>query len=50
VWLSNNRGTRFANYHVSLTPKEAEYWRFSQEEMGLKDVPAFIDFVLATTG
>jgi len=50
VWLGNNRGTRYSNYHTSLSPKEAEYWRFSQEEMGLKDVPAFIDYVLGATG
>ena len=50
VWLGNNRGTRYAQYHLTLDPKEPEYWRFSQEEMGLKDLPTFIDFVLEKTG
>jgi len=50
VWLGNNRGTRYAQYHVELDPASAHYWRFSQEEMGLHDLPAFIDYVLAKTG
>ena len=50
VWLGNNRGNRFAQNHVSLDPSSAEYWRFSQEEFGLKDLPAFIDHILAKTG
>ena len=51
VWLGNNRGTRFSNNHVSLDPKtQAEYWRFSQEEMGLYDLPTFIDYILDKTG
>ena len=50
VWLGNNRGTRYSQNHVTLDPKSAEYWRFSQEEYGLKDLPAFIDHILAKTG
>ena len=50
VWLGNNRGTRYAQYHTSLSPKDAEYWNFSQEELGLKDLPTFIDHILDTTG
>ena len=50
VWLGNNRGTRYAQYHTTLDPKEAEFWNFSQEELGLKDLPAFIDHILETTG
>lgn len=50
VWLGNNRGTRFAQYHTTLSPKEPEYWKFSQEDFGLKDLPTFIDHVLKVTG
>ena len=50
VWLGNNRGTRFANYHVNLSASHAEYWNFSQEDMGLKDLPASIDYILKKTG
>ena len=31
VWLGNNRGSRYAQYHTSLSPEEQEYWHFSQE-------------------
>ena len=50
VWLGNNRGTRFANYHVNLSASHADYWNFSQEDMGLKDLPALFDYVLNKTG
>lgn len=50
VWLGNNRGTRYGQYHTTLNKKDAEFWRFSQEEMGLKDLPTFIDHILETTG
>lgn len=51
VWLGNNRGTRFGGYHTTLDrKKDAEYWRFSQEELGLEDLPTFIDHILETTG
>ena len=29
VWLGNNRGTRYAQYHTTLDPNEAEFWNFS---------------------
>ena len=50
VWLGNNRGTRYARNHLTLSNKEAEYWDFTQEDLGLKDVPSFIDYVLEKTG
>ena len=50
VWLGNNRGTRYAQNHLTLDTKQAEYWRFNQEDMGLKDLPTFIDHILETTG
>lgn len=50
VWLANNRGTRYGTAHVSLDTKSEEFWSFSQEQMGLYDLPANIDFVLAQTG
>lgn len=51
VWLGNNRGSRYGKGHLTLDYKtDAEYWRFSVEEYGLKDLPAFIDHILAKTG
>lgn len=50
VWLGNNRGNRFARGHTSLDTKDREFWETNFTDMGVKDVPAFIDFILAKTG
>jgi len=49
VFLGNNRGNMDSRGHTTLDPKKAEYWEFDFEEMGTKDVPAFIDFILKET-
>lgn len=49
VWLGNNRGSRFGQKHATLSADEIEFWEFYQEEMGVKDLPAIIDFVLEQT-
>jgi len=46
VWMGNNRGNRFSNTHETLSGTSKEYWNFSWEEMGTKDTPAVIDYVL----
>jgi lysosomal acid lipase/cholesteryl ester hydrolase len=48
--MGNNRGNRFSPNHSTLSNKSKEYWNFSWEEMGTKDTPAVIDFILKTTG
>lgn len=50
VWMGNNRGSKYGTNHVTLDPKDREFWDFYQEDMGTKDLPAFIDFILSTTG
>ncbi|XP_053675174.1 uncharacterized protein LOC128725421 [Anopheles nili] len=51
VWLGNARGTRYSRRHIRLRPdRSARYWSFSWHEIGLYDVPAMIDHVLAVTG
>lgn len=50
VWLGNNRGTRFSQKHTTLDPKKKPFWVFTWEQMGTKDTPAVIDFILKTTG
>ena len=50
VWMGNNRGSKYGINHVTLDPKDKEFWDYYQEDMGTKDLPAFIDFVLKTTG
>lgn len=36
--------------HVNLTTSDKEYWDFDFEEMGLYDVPSFINFIKEKTG
>jgi len=50
VWMGNNRGSKFSTGHMSLSTSDAAYWDFYQEDMGLKDLPTIIDFVLESTG
>ena len=50
VWLGNNRGNMFSKEHKQLDTHSADFWDFSFEEMGLYDVPAFIDKILEVTG
>ena len=50
VWMGNNRGSYYSEEHVKWSIKDKEYWEFDFEEMGLHDLPAFIDFILITSG
>ena len=50
VWMGNNRGNRYSNMHLTLNNEDREYWDFYQEDMGLKDLPTLIDFIIETTG
>lgn len=50
VWLGNSRGNRYSRKHKVLNPdKDAAYWAFSWHQMGVYDLPAEIDYVLAQT-
>ena len=51
VWLGNNRGARFSNRNKrdgdwSLKEK----WDYSFAEMGVYDIPAFVDKIIEVTG
>ena len=50
VWMGNNRGNRFSQTHTTLNNTSKEYWTFDWEQMGTKDTPAVIDFILEKTG
>jgi hypothetical protein len=54
VWMGNNRGCKYSLDHVSLNHSNVDdqplYFDFDYEDMGNKDVPAFIDFILKETG
>lgn len=52
VWLGNARGTFYSRNHVRLNPdsNRDNFWRFSWEEIGARDLPAMIDHALRISG
>ena len=50
VWLGNNRGSLYSLGHKTLSTKDRAYWEYWQADLGLKDVPTWIDFILEKTG
>jgi len=47
--MGNNRGNRFAQNHVTMDKSQEEFWNFNFIDMGVKETPDFIDFVLEKT-
>lgn len=55
VWLGNSRGNIYSTNHKTLNPfgssdEKKKFWSFSWHEMGVYDLPAFIDYILTATG
>ncbi|KAJ8730361.1 hypothetical protein PYW07_017399 [Mythimna separata] len=52
VWLGNARGNYYSRNHRTLDPDGIlqNFWRFSWDEIGNLDLPAFIDYILEKTG
>ena len=51
VWIGNNRGNFFSRKHATLDPdKDASFWDFSFEEMGLSDLSAEVEYIRISTG
>ncbi|XP_063979676.1 lipase 3-like [Diachasmimorpha longicaudata] len=49
VWMGNSRGNTYSRGHENLTTTDSKYWDFSFHEMGIYDLPASIDYILAVT-
>ncbi|XP_034831227.1 lipase 1-like [Maniola hyperantus] len=52
VWLGNARGNYFSRRHRRLNPDAVlsnAFWEFSWDDIGNKDLPAMIDFILQHT-
>jgi hypothetical protein len=45
VWMGNNRGNDYSLKHVNYTSDQREFWDFDQEQMGIYDVPAIVDYI-----
>nr|XP_023025886.1 lipase 3-like [Leptinotarsa decemlineata] len=51
VWLGNARGNFFSRNHTTMNPdKESEFWDFSWHEIGMRDLPMMIDYIIDKTG
>lgn len=49
VWIGNARGSKFSMKHRTLAPESREYWQFSFHEIGIFDLPAMFNYILALT-
>lgn len=49
VWLGNARGTRYSKNHTTLDNKSFQYWNFTWHDVGVKDLPASINYILDNT-
>ncbi|XP_044003507.1 lipase 3-like [Aphidius gifuensis] len=49
VWLGNARGNHFSRQHTQLSVLDKKYWSFSWHEIGTRDLPAMIDYVIDNT-
>ncbi|XP_065080631.1 lipase 3-like [Ochlerotatus camptorhynchus] len=49
VWLGNSRSSLNSHQHVKFCTCSKEFWDYSWHEMGIYDLPAMIDTVLART-
>ncbi|XP_052759433.1 lipase 3-like [Galleria mellonella] len=53
VWMGNARGNYYSRENLVMSPNDrrnADFWRFSWDEIGNIDLPTFIDYVLEVTG
>lgn len=45
VWLGNNRGNRYLQKHIHLSPKDNKFWNFSLDEYAMYDIPASLEYI-----
>ena len=50
VWLGNSRGNTFSRAHTHLDPDhDKEFWNYTWQDMGAKDLPPVIDMIQKKT-
>eukprot|EP00123_Amoebidium_parasiticum_P008510 comp18856_c0_seq1/m.20901 comp18856_c0_seq1/g.20901 ORF comp18856_c0_seq1/g.20901 comp18856_c0_seq1/m.20901 type:complete len:429 (-) comp18856_c0_seq1:234-1520(-) len=50
VWLGNVRGSNYSRAHVTLDPRQREFWDWSFDEMSLIDLPAMVEYARRVSG
>ncbi|XP_050355782.1 gastric triacylglycerol lipase-like [Nymphalis io] len=50
VWLANVRGNTYSRAHVTLNTDTFAFWNFTFHEVSQHDLPAVIDYIMATKG
>ncbi|XP_043473344.1 lipase 3-like isoform X2 [Leptopilina heterotoma] len=45
IWLGNFRGNTYSRSHTSIPSTDSKFWNFSFHEMGVRDLPAMINYV-----
>lgn len=50
VWMGNARGNRYSRKHAKYSPLSKIFWNFDWHEIGIRDLPAMIDFIRFYTG
>ncbi|XP_011163180.2 lipase 3 [Solenopsis invicta] len=49
VWFGNMRGSTYCRSHVNMTIYDRKFWQYSFHEVGTKDLPTMIDYILKYT-
>ncbi|XP_039306595.1 lipase 3 isoform X2 [Solenopsis invicta] len=50
VWIGNMRGNTYCRSHVNMTIYDRKFWQYSYHEVGTKDLPAMLDYILNYRG
>ena len=48
VWLTNSRGNKYCKKHKTYNIKSFEFWQFSLHDLGLYDLPCYLEYVKKT--
>ncbi|XP_011860854.1 PREDICTED: lipase 3-like [Vollenhovia emeryi] len=49
VWIGNVRGNSYCRSHMNMTVYDPKFWQYSFHEIGTKDLPAMLNYVLNHT-
>lgn len=49
VWLANYRGNKYSRNHTLLSSESDDFWKFSVDDMIVKDLPAQIEYIKKAT-